>query len=310
MKTCILHIGTEKSGSTALQSWLYQNSQSLSENGIYLSHSLGFPNNRSFASYFAQTLDEWCFKNRIHDSNQKDLYFTSFEFDLRKELLLALRRHNVVVITSEHLHSRVTKKDEILGIRDFLLSVFDKVIVVCYFRPQSQMALSLYSTSLKFGHTKNLDDFMGEVSPNSYYYNFERIAENWSSVFGNENCVFKIYSPKTLKMNNIIIDFIEFLGAEYDWAIPPQNNSNPSLSKKLVQIYRYINIFIPCRPEYYSGFFRLTTLLNRSMKILSDFAFRKSKQKLKYHSLSIVQQRFDETNKRFFHKYFEGKIYF
>ena len=37
---CILHIGTEKTGTTLLQNWLYDNKEKLSQVGIYL---MGWP---------------------------------------------------------------------------------------------------------------------------------------------------------------------------------------------------------------------------------------------------------------------------
>ena len=42
---CILHIGTEKTGTTILQDWLYDNKVELSKVGVYLSDNLGKTNN-------------------------------------------------------------------------------------------------------------------------------------------------------------------------------------------------------------------------------------------------------------------------
>jgi hypothetical protein len=39
-----LHIGTEKTGTTSIQHFLYENIEKLKEKKIYLSQSINFPN--------------------------------------------------------------------------------------------------------------------------------------------------------------------------------------------------------------------------------------------------------------------------
>ena len=56
---CILHIGTEKTGTTLLQEWLYHNITSLSKCGIYLSEIIGKPNNQLVPAYFSNRLYSW-----------------------------------------------------------------------------------------------------------------------------------------------------------------------------------------------------------------------------------------------------------
>ena len=48
---CILHIGTAKTGSTTIQSFLQQNRQDLLARGFYFPHSLGQANHEKLVAY-------------------------------------------------------------------------------------------------------------------------------------------------------------------------------------------------------------------------------------------------------------------
>ena len=54
----ILHIGMEKTGTTSLQQWLFQNKILLSNNGFGISEILGEGNNRKLPSYFIDDYDD------------------------------------------------------------------------------------------------------------------------------------------------------------------------------------------------------------------------------------------------------------
>ena len=72
---CILHIGTEKTGTTILQDWLYDNQAELSKVGVCLSDNLGKTNNRLVPAYFLGHLDDWAMHNGISSDAEKRQYF-------------------------------------------------------------------------------------------------------------------------------------------------------------------------------------------------------------------------------------------
>ena len=49
-RTAIVHIGLEKTGSTAIQRWLVANQGSLQAGGVLMPHSLGYPNHTKLVS--------------------------------------------------------------------------------------------------------------------------------------------------------------------------------------------------------------------------------------------------------------------
>lgn len=310
--SCILHIGTEKTGSTALQNWLYHNRSELSIRGIYLSDKVGKPNNRVFTSYFSRRVDDWAHANRLNSVDEKKIYLRNFESSLRQEFKEAFKAHDRVVISSEHLHSRITSSEEVLEIHDFLMSIFDKVYVLCYFRNQADMALSLYSTALKFGHAVTLDDFMVNVHENNYYYNFENIADNWSDAFGRENCIFKVFKRSQMIGNDIRYDFLDVCGIctnheDFDFQ---QRNPNESLSVASASAFRALNFILPSLPDKHNLARRSTRLANKVLKRAAHKSLSSVNKKLRLSNREEVNNRFASSNARFFAKYFDGVDHF
>ena len=147
---CILHIGTEKTATTLLQDWLYANQEVLTRHKVYLSEMLEKTNNRAFPSYFQNHLDDWTRYKKISSLEGKEKFFEGFLGRLRDEINEASKNHDVFVITSEHLHSRVIRHEDIQSIAKFLNENFDETKVLFYFRNQFDMAVSQYSTLLKY----------------------------------------------------------------------------------------------------------------------------------------------------------------
>ena len=75
---CVLHIGTEKTATTLLQSWLYSNREALSAQGVFLSSVLKEGNNRKLVSYFQPQTDDWLRRQHIATEADKTAFFDGF----------------------------------------------------------------------------------------------------------------------------------------------------------------------------------------------------------------------------------------
>lgn len=301
---CVLHIGTEKTGTTVLQDWLYANIGRLSDQRIYLSKLLGATNNRLFPAFFRADLDEWAREKNITTVAEKDRYFEKFLPNLAKEIDKARVNHDVFLITSEHLHSRVTTLRDIRKIQKFLSAHFEKIQILCYFRNQADMALSSYSTELKFTSTAHLSDFLKKVTPENYYYNFLSIADNWSDVFGRKNCLFRLYDRESFVEGDIRKDFTDavFPGVDleqFDFSI---GRPNKSLSALQAKIFRLIN--------EHESYWNLENggVNSRNLRLKRDIGGVPSlmKGKLKSNDMALISKLFEKSNKTFLNKYLKN----
>lgn len=300
---CVLHIGTEKTGSTVLQDWLYDVEGQLSEQGVYLSQMLGKTNNRLFPSYFQHDLDDWTRKQRIYSNAEKEVYFEGFLDKLAAEIKEASKSHDLFIISSEHLHSRLNRRKDIESIRTFLSQHFESVDVICYFRPQPEMAVSLYSTALKVSSYLSLDRFLdNDVNPENYYYNFKQIADNWSKVFGKENCKFQIYDRKKLFEQDLRKDFIRLLPTAIDSSCLNYKvaSRNESLSGLMGGVYALINKYVPYWDDVNGG----VNDTNLKLKDIVSNIDTLNHGKILSNSKQELAESFAESNEAFLAEYF------
>ena len=299
---CLLHIGTEKTGTTVLQEWLYSNQEKLSSNGVYLSNNLGQPNNRLVPAFFQGRLDDWTKAKRISSIEEKDLYFSNFIADFSTEVARAKREHQLFVITSEHLHSRVRTKSEIEALYKFLKSNFDEVEIVCYFRNQFDVVVSLYSTALKADSSVSLNTFVKQAKPKNYYYNYAQVADLWSSVFGRESCDFRLYKRDLFIERDIRKDLLSLIDPnlsfdEFDYGI---SSSNESMSLLKGAVYRAVNDRIPFWLENNEGRNLFNMLAKEKLSCLPELDIGR----IKSTTRGEVLDGFEETNSYFFKTYF------
>jgi hypothetical protein len=284
---------------------LYENQKALSQQGVYLSSKLGRPNNRLLPSYFQHRLDDWARCNKITSIEEKEQFFEGFLEDFSREIKEASSSHDLFVITSEHLHSRVTRVEDVRAVADFLNRRFEDVKVVCYFRHQLDMSVSRYSTTLKGSSSSRLEDYLKTVSPDNYYYNFLAIADNWSEAFGREKCVFRLYDGE-LFGGDIRKDFLRqvapYLDVErLDFEL---RSSNESLSCLESVAYRSINKHIPRWGTVNGGVSRL----NEQMKRAVSQAARLKRGKIEASSENKISELFELSNRKFLDKYFGPSV--
>ena len=83
---CILHIGTEKTGSTSLQTALSVNREHLSERGIFYSKAAGTLNSRALAAAFCQySSDDYLARLGLEDTTQHTFWRERLLDKIREE---------------------------------------------------------------------------------------------------------------------------------------------------------------------------------------------------------------------------------
>ena len=148
-----------------------------------------------------------------------------------------------VIISSEHFTSRLVDLQEIKKLREILGCWFDDYQIVLYLRPQVELAMSLYSTALKFGETRGFYDFMDlQVKKKQfYYYDYFEICRKWAGVFGSGSLLIRSYRRAMSYPNGVIEDFFGILGVDIRLTSDVERR-NRSLSKFGQDVLRVLNI--------------------------------------------------------------------
>jgi hypothetical protein len=223
---CFLHIGFEKTGSTSIQRYLGKYREEFRARG-YLVPLAGADrrNNCDTVNHLglaSLAVDENAYPadfRSIFDINDAEAlahHRDRFLRDLVMELTNAGEFHSVI-LSNEHCQSRLTSFREVARLKILLNTLFERVIVVAFIRPQHEVALSLYDSSLRVGlhnmhkipdFTRIMDPDRNLVSPD--YFDYFNILSRWASVFGRDFLKVRIY-PGNRSRRGSVSDFLEAL---------------------------------------------------------------------------------------------------
>lgn len=242
---CYLHIGTAKTATTALQSFLHLNRNKLSKSGFGYTKSAGKTNNWELpvAAYDLDRRDDLTNVSNIFTNEDLFEHQRGIISELKEEII-AISQPNII-FSSEHIQSRLTNISEIQRLKKILvnLGAYD-ISVIIYLRNPSEIASSLYSTAIINGHTISIPP-----SPKNAYFNnvcnHKNTLEKFELVFGKQALIPRIFDKNEFKNGSIIEDFINIIGAPWcdDYDIP--NNINESLSALGLEILRRFNKKVP-----------------------------------------------------------------
>jgi len=304
----ILHIGTEKTGTTNIQEWLYANKQMLEKNNYFISEILGKSNNRKLPSFFVDDYEDDYFKsNCINNQTSKEKYYENFESELRSEIENSKCQN--FIITSEHFHSRLKNISQINNLKLFLKSFFEEIRIICFFRPQYEVIKSLYSTALKGTYSKNYNIFADELIHDEGYFNYYEICNKWSNVFGLENLKVVNFDKKL----DVVEQFCKLvdpnLHLSYSESIKLPR-LNESLHPRRWYLWQLINIYCNRKFDFVKSLRRADELKQLAINELAnkELLDKKSDDNL----LDIQQINFNNyyqhSNELFFQKYFIDKF--
>lgn len=214
----ILHIGVEKTGSTSIQSFFSSNRESIYQNAnILYSKAAGNTNHITLTAYSASNDHDSAFRKLYKIQSEEELasFRSQFEADLLSEA--QKKKPNILVLSNEHLHSRIKKPEELFRLKNFLEILTDNVEILMYIRRQDKLAVSHYSTLVKVGAKPEY--YLPDLSKASYhgsflpyYFSFYDIYMNFVNVFGDGKVHVRVFEKSRLKNGDVVQDFLNFIG--------------------------------------------------------------------------------------------------
>jgi hypothetical protein len=171
----------------------------------------------------------------------------AYRKDLREKLARefdAKPDANLLIISSEHMHSRLSNIEMIANLKEFLLSWVEKFEIVLYLRRQDQVALSLYSTKIKSGNHNPVLFPGGQKGPLPYYFDYEKIYANWVEVFGKEAIRVCLFDPREWHGGDLIEDFCMVCGLPNEGKRLPVME-NESLNRVGAEFLKEVNRQLP-----------------------------------------------------------------
>lgn len=229
----VLHIGTEKTGTTSIQRFFADNRPILAQHGILYPIVPGRANHMRLAAYASNDDAQLRFRKHlgIGAGELFKNFRDSFADELRSEVLESGCER--VVLSNEHCHSRLIEREEIERLKELLERFAKRIRIVVYFRRQDKLAVSHYCTLIKVGAIPErilpelaAGEYFGSKVP--YYYDHWAVYNNWVSVFGAENVKVRLFESEQLKNLDVVQDFLQAAGFEWDkrFVLPPVMNES------------------------------------------------------------------------------------
>ncbi|HEY8322596.1 MAG TPA: hypothetical protein VIG46_12470 [Candidatus Baltobacteraceae bacterium] len=204
-----LHAGTHKTGTTAIQSFLYPHRDLLEERGLYvpLAGLLGTP-------------PEMGHHNIAFELGGRQMDPAAGGLDaLVAEL--AERAPERAVVSSENFYPLSSDPDALRLLRDRTEAIGVRIRPILYFRPQAMLLEALYVEFVKHGMTEPFDAFLDEALENgavtyneaTYDVDYDRVVASFADVFGRDAMIVRPYENAP-RAEDFIAQFLGLLVPE------------------------------------------------------------------------------------------------
>ncbi|MCC5797775.1 MAG: hypothetical protein JJU48_10695 [Methylophaga sp.] len=198
-KRAVLHVGPDKTGSTAIQFALAQCRELLLDRGIQYSVREAI-NDKGLYHFF---LTNSRLSSIAKKSNKLDRSDKSHAQNYMLKLKSELSNTSATGLILSHEGLCHLNNQEMAGLRDFLLNYTDSVEVVMYVRDSASYATSAMSQRVKTGRRA-----LGEGLP---YIKYKTIISTLVDVFGRPNINVRAFSREAFPNGNIVMDFLDLL---------------------------------------------------------------------------------------------------
>lgn len=236
MKRLVLHIGTQKTGSSSIQAMLKQNRKVLRDHGISIPEMLG-------------DLDHWWLvlfgKEYVGDHpltrrHGIDREVASLALDKTLEILrqwVSTELSEVVVASSELVSSDLKDAAEVERLGHRLVDVGLDPEVLIYLRDPLEMTVSWWSQQVKAGRVM---DTLPSPQMMHRLCDYRQLTQLWESVFPGAVSI-RLYDPEFLYGGDVVSDFLQYLGIRDFDKVSMPGRRNKALSLPALQLLSAVN---------------------------------------------------------------------
>ena len=126
MKKCFLHIGNFKTGSTSLQKFLYINSKEFDQHNILPIY---------YKNWFGETINHYNLYKDFNEGNLKEI----------EDFFSKITANKDIILSSEYFSSFSNQDRKIEFLKETIEKFGYKLIIIFYYRKDSDSLYSLYS---------------------------------------------------------------------------------------------------------------------------------------------------------------------
>lgn len=286
-KRIIVHIGSPKTGSTALQMFLSRNRDALR------AHGFDYPQGGTLWPHSHRALAYSLRRKIFHGLGRgRRAAITRDVTDLRADIAGG---HDTIILSSEWLYGANPKR-----VARWLAPMQAEIRPVLYIRDQVNYLTSYYQEMVGYMRiTDTLDDYV------KYARNLDldRLLRGWEQVFGRDNITVRLYARDHLKDGDVISDFLALLDdglAPRDFDAGGGRAENFGLGGDVLEFKRALNAIL-------TGSKAENRALNDALKSLAaaNDAYR-VKPAFLPETAGRIEQKYRGGNQAVFERYFNA----
>jgi hypothetical protein len=249
-KHCILHIGTEKTGTSTLQNFLKFNRKKILKDGIFFPQHFNDGEGSQWEYVAASINNSWVQDIGkafgIKDQEDHAIFLDTLTKDLERQFANNTKVETLL-ISSEHFHSRLSTQNMVQKLKEFLDPWVENFEVIVYFRRQDELARSHFSTRIKSGYQGN-DPVLPQIGKLHSYYQYDELVKRWGKVFGKQALTVGLY-PKIMDAEGTILyDFCRKCNIRLFGKKMPDHVNN-SVNAAGLRFIQTMNAFLDERPK-------------------------------------------------------------
>jgi hypothetical protein len=229
-KTVFVHIGSHKTGTTAIQSFFALNRNLFKEKGIL------YPGIQNAHHDMAWELEKTGSVNELLNQNS-----------LTAKILQEIRETScTTIILSAEAFSETRTSEKLKQVFTGIPGDPVSIKIIIYVRRQDDIIQSAYQEQLKTPKLcieKSLSDFLRENTGFSDRWNWYKKIRPWTETFGKEAIIVRVYEKNQFYKNDLIRDFLFTIGRELtdDFRLPAKEQSNIGMGLDALEIMRICN---------------------------------------------------------------------
>lgn len=233
-----MHIGTGKTGTSAIQEFLGRNREQLAAAGVLYPRSVGKYRHVRLGLMVTpiKDLDRMIVWRRAGSEDPEE-----FQAGVRAELDEEIRSAGLprVVFSNEGFYG--SGEGTLVNIRRYLDQAARSVRIVVYLRRQDDHLLSRYQQRVKVGATDRIRDWARTDLSGTYDY--ARRLAMWQRIVEPTELVVRPFERAQLSGGSIFEDFLDAAGLGIDvGALEQVGRTNESLDAECVELVRLLNL--------------------------------------------------------------------
>lgn len=302
-ETCFLHIGTAKTGTTSIQTFLAANRSGLQRQGVIYPSAAGKQNHAALAAYAAEDGGDGGDGGEDVTQGRVSALLKAPQF--RQELCLELDNElrnsdaSVIVFSTEQLTSPKVTESAIGRTADLCSRYARQTKIIVYLREQIDFLVSFRGHTIKGGASRQKPFLLGPSAVRMMDY--AALLKPWRKIFGHENMIVRRFVRTDFVDGDLLSDFAAQIPFDTSGFFRPEPR-NESLGARELAFLRAFNQRVP---RWVEG--EKNPARRNLIEALTRFSDHDRRLTIPLDKAQRIASRFEASNRRVSEEYFGGK---